>query len=728
MADPNENIRNGKRDLKEISDIVGALDDGFQSLSSRLTDLAEGLTDIVDDARAFSRIQKDTISTLNKLARTNEKLIKNQIDLNNGQLSSKKINEQINEITSTREILNQRLNNLLNKQTQGLILSKNELDEIKTLQNGIAEITEEVTDNYQRQLSFAKEIEKKAGGFQKLAGVVKSIPGLKGIAGPFQDAADAASKAAASGKSSFQIFKAGAGGLASFLKGPIWITALIAAAKFFKEAVFGASKLVAQFKRDFIVSAEEAENIRQSTYDVAFNSKNLADTQGQVLITQQQIVKSLEQANQALGVQMDLTSMLGKFGEKLLVQTAILRDNFGLSEEAIAGITQESIRTGEETENITKNTLGNVAAIFLEKKLGADFNKILEQASKTTGVLRLSFKGSTEEIAKGVAKLQLMGLTLQDTQKIAGGLLDFESSISSQIEAELLTSKQINVERARLLSLNKDFVGVGKELVNQGITYNYLQGLNTIQLEAQAKVFNLTGDELSDIIKKQEESNALSARAARFGVQIKDINKQSLAELYEVNKNVVKSQEDLAKILGEEIYSKKQSEDAQTKFNKALDQAKSVFERLASSGAIDKFANYLIKFVNALSSGQSLASILFSGPETKEQLQRSQMLSRGVSSSEIKQIQAGEVITAGTGPKFAKGGIVTKPIYNATVGEAGPEAIIPLGSSEGLGGLIKAQQETNMLLKQLLSKNTNIYMDSNKVSTTISQNSFNVGQ
>ena len=134
MADPNENIRNGKKDLKEISDIVGVLDEGFQSLTSRLTDLAEGLTDIVNDARAFSRIQKDTISTLNKLAKANEKLIKNQIDLNNGQLSSKKINEQINEITATREILEQRLKNLTDKQIQGLILTQSELDEIQKLQ------------------------------------------------------------------------------------------------------------------------------------------------------------------------------------------------------------------------------------------------------------------------------------------------------------------------------------------------------------------------------------------------------------------------------------------------------------------------------------------------------------------------------------------------------------------------------------------------------------------
>ncbi len=275
MADPNENIRNGKKDLKEISDIVGVLDEGFQSLTSRLTDLAEGLTDIVNDARAFSRIQKDTISTLNKLAKANEKLIKNQIDLNNGQLSSKKINEQINEITATREILEQRLKNLTDKQIQGLILTQSELDEIQKLQEGIAEVTGEVADNYQRQLSFAKEIEKKAGGFQKLAGVVKSIPGLKGIAGPFQDAADAAAKAAASGKSSFQIFKAGAGGLASFLKGPIWITALVAAAKFFIEAMFAADKRVTDLAKNISISKDSA----RALYESFQQSKGILDSQ-----------------------------------------------------------------------------------------------------------------------------------------------------------------------------------------------------------------------------------------------------------------------------------------------------------------------------------------------------------------------------------------------------------------------------------------------------------------
>jgi hypothetical protein len=264
MADPNQNIRDGKKDLNEISAIVGALDDGFQSLTSRLTDLAEGLSNIVDDARAFSRVQKDTISTLNKLAKTNEKLIKNQIDLNNGQLSSKKINEQINEITATREVLNQRLNNLLEKQTQGLQLSIDELDEIKNLQEGIAEITGEVADNYKNQLNFAKEIEKKAGGFQKLAGVVKSIPGLKGIAGPFQDAADSAAKAAASGKSTFQIFKAGAGGLTSFLKGPIWITALFKVAEFFIDAMFEADKRVTNIAKNLAISKEEAQGVYNS--------------------------------------------------------------------------------------------------------------------------------------------------------------------------------------------------------------------------------------------------------------------------------------------------------------------------------------------------------------------------------------------------------------------------------------------------------------------------------
>ena len=109
-----------------------------------------------------------------------------------------------------------------------------------------------------------------------------------------------------------------------------------------------------------------------------------------------------------------------------------------------------------------------------------------------------------------------------------------------------------------------------------------------------------------------------------MGVRIANVEEKSLKQIYEENKNVLGSEKDLIKVLGEELYARKQAEDAQTKFNKALDLAKESFAKLAESGTIDKFATILTQFVNAISSGKSIIGALFGSSKvyTKEEAQK----------------------------------------------------------------------------------------------------------
>jgi len=381
--------------------------------------------------------------------------------------------------------------------------------------------------------------------------------------------------------------------------------------KFFVEAMFDASKLTAELQRDMALTAEEAEAVRQRTFSISANSQNLADTQGKIVILQKQIAQSQKEINDSLDVQLDLTQELGTFGQELLVQSSILRDNFGLSAEAVAELDKEAIRTGKSVEDITKETFGTVAAVGLEKGILLDVNKILSEATKIQGNLRLSFKGSTTELAKAVAQAKLLGLTLEQNEKIADSLLNFESSISAELEAELLTGKQLNLEKARLAALNGNFLEVGKEINAQGITYNKLQEMNIIQRKAIAGALGLSVDELADATKKQEEYNALQARALSQGVKISDLEKKTLKELFEDNKKLGRSEEQVIAALGEEIYQRKLAEDAQTKFNKALDSAKESFAKLVDSGVIDKFTAILTQFANKLASGSSVFGALF---------------------------------------------------------------------------------------------------------------------
>ncbi len=99
----------------------------------------------------------------------------------------------------------------------------------------------------------------------------------------------------------------------------------------------------------------------------------------------------------------------------------------------------------------------------------------------------------------------------------------------------------------------------------------------------------------------------------------------------------------------------------------------------------------------------------------------------------------GLVTRLAKGTAFAEGGIVTGEINNATVGEAGPEAIIPLNSPKAdkiLGGdgspsidltpMIAAINEVRAAVDRLYSKDTSINMDGKKVGSTLVQGSYKV--
>jgi hypothetical protein len=747
MADPNEEIDRGKKSLKEISDIVGALDDGFQSLTSRLSDLAEGLTDIVDNARAFSRVQKDTISTLNKIAKANEKLIKNQISLNEGQLSSKKIQEQINELTATREVLDQRLKNLLDKQTQGLILSKGELDEIKSLQEGIEEITGEVTDNYQRQLGLAKEIEKKAGGFQKLADTVKSVPGLKGIAGPFQDAANAASKAAASGKSTFQIFKAGAGGLTSFLKGPTWITALVEVAKFFIDAMFEADKRVTNIAKNFSISKDSARGV----YQALIGSKA-------VLTSTLATTKNITEAFNELA---SLSDFVYQASFRQLDTQIQLTKEIGIQAEEALQLQQLFALNNNESDKGLDIVYDQIAAFANQNKIVADGRKVIADVNRLSSLIKLNFRGNTGELVKTVLEAKKLGLTLDQVARTQSSLLDFESSISSQIEAELLTGRQINLERARLFALNNDIAGLTEEIAKQNITAASFSRMNAIQQESIAKTLGMSAGELGETLFKQELINKAGGQELKnkreYIALLKGQGKTEEAnrqqrELEALEAGIVR---------GQTLQDAQKSLDAQTKFNTALERAKEIFSDLVSGGLLDSLSDILLDLVlnlEKLGLGNREARLARERETAKEKL------GKRYNEEEFKQIQEkaspsllksvlNSIASYGSlstrlsieaEQKAARSAISTIKADNFTTRtnpadtlvkaddftiRTNPADTLVMAGGTKLGNtdeLLKTQQETNMLLKQLLAKDTNLYVDYTKFATAGSKVSYNI--
>ena len=87
-------------------------------------------------------------------------------------------------------------------------------------------------------------------------------------------------------------------------------------------------------------------------------------------------------------------------------------------------------------------------------------------------------------------------MELGDLDGIASSLLDFESSIGNELEAQLLTGKNINLAKARELALSNDLKGLGQELFENSASLAEFGKMNRIQQEAQAKALGMTRDQL----------------------------------------------------------------------------------------------------------------------------------------------------------------------------------------------------------------------------------------
>ena len=119
-----------------------------------------------------------------------------------------------------------------------------------------------------------------------------------------------------------------------------------------------------------------------------------------------------------------------------------------------------------------------------------------------SGQLSANYKNDPALIAKAVVQANKLGLTLEGAANASSKLLDFESSIQNELEAELLTGKDLNLEKARLLALNGDAAGAAAEMLGQVGSLSEFQNMNVLQQEALAKAVGMTATELANSLRQ----------------------------------------------------------------------------------------------------------------------------------------------------------------------------------------------------------------------------------
>ena len=371
--------------------------------------------------------------------------------------------------------------------------------------------------------------------------------------------------------------------------------------------------------------------------------------------------------------QAELTKALGvrsRFSNDILENNIKLKEIAGLELETRKALVQTSITQGKSATDLTKNVLAQTKAFEFETGVAFEFRDILGQASKQAGVLGLTFTKYPEKLTKALMTTKAMGFELKQLDGMASSFLDFEGSISKEMEAQVLLGRDVNLTKAREAALNNDLVGLAKEITSEvGNSEQFLK-LNRIQQEAIAEAVGMSRDTLADTLKQQEYYKRLGA----------DNLKNAAAEL-KLLKEKGLTQEEISKKIGEDAYNYITQTSTAERLTELMNRIKTIFiEFVEKSGLLDfitkpeKIQGFITGLIERLAGAVNMIGSIIAGIlETVGDIAGLFNSERGASLKGLaSQVRAGSAAFAGGLQGAASTiGAATTPSISSTVQDKG---------------------------------------------------------
>ena len=506
-----------KEILSTQMDIDNVIKDQVKQLSfqkaekSAILRATNSLSKITENLTTLGKEDLTNAKSLNKLADNRLKIDKDIRLLK--QTQSKLTKDQLG-LTKSQVESNYNLSVSLDEQIKGAQVLKVELglvdDTVQNIANakgvslfgGIEKVLEKVPllsglapmfgAAAKEAEGIASDMEKRKFGADKYAKLRKEGMGMK-------DALEA------SGASVEDIQKNMKGG---FSKGAIDSASLAAGAKGMLNSFMKSLGPVALLTKliGAMIEGDKAASEMAKGLNMSYNSalamrgqlREAAVDSGNMFVSTKGMSESMMEMNKALG-----TSV--KPSKEMLIQFTEMREMAGFTNEELLGIKAISDSTGKSLNEVTGEYMAQ--AKISSTALGVKLNEkdLLKDIGNLSASTTLSLGKNPGLIADAVASAKALGMEMSKVDDIAGSLLDFESSIEAELEAELLLGKDINLEKARQAALNNDLATVAKEISEQAGSAAEFGEMNRIQQEALAKAVGMGRDDLAQTLFIQEQ-------------------------------------------------------------------------------------------------------------------------------------------------------------------------------------------------------------------------------
>ena len=263
---------------------------------------------------------------------------------------------------------------------------------------------------------------------------------------------------------------------------------------------FGSLNVLGEgFKQELLSSQEAVVGIGATIEDVVAATNELSSEFG----------LSLDQAADLSAQVIDTARAVGLSNEEAARLSGILQTTSGLS--------------GEQAERLTEGAFQLAAANRVNP------SAVLRDMAASSETFAMFSEDGGDNLAKAAIQARALGLSLDTTSKIAEGLLDFEQSITKEVEASVLIGRQLNFQKARELALNNDIEGAITNVVSQLGSEAEFNRLNSIQRKAIADSIGVSVADMAKMVANQGKSNILAGETAKSFRDI--IGKDAMSEL-----------------------------------------------------------------------------------------------------------------------------------------------------------------------------------------------------
>jgi len=272
------------------------------------------------------------------------------------------------------------------------------------------------------------------------------------------------------------------------------IGAMVAIVALLGVGLFKAFTYAEGMRKEFGTTREDAFELQRAVDTTAMNFKMMG--------VSAEDVKTLAQGiSDNMGGVRNVT-------EENLNQMANLVGTFGMSADKLAPTitAMKAIGAGSnEAAAAQLEQIGNMAQLE-----GVAPAKVFEDMTADMETFSKFGKDGGANLAKAAITARKLGINMSAIASSSDALLDFESSIQAQMEAQMLTGKMINTDKARELALAGDLDGQAREIARQVGTQAEFDKMNVEQRKAMASAFGLSVADLASMVANQEELNSLT--------------------------------------------------------------------------------------------------------------------------------------------------------------------------------------------------------------------------